>query len=52
MFKRRGRVVAWGGGGVIWGGALVRVLGGAASPEEGRAAMEQLARSLRGAIPH
>jgi tryptophan synthase alpha subunit len=46
------QIVDWGAEGVICGSALVRALGDAPSPEAGLAAMEQLARSLRGAIPH
>lgn len=46
------QIVEWGAEGVICGSALVRALGEASSPEEGLQKMEQLARSLRDAIPH
>ncbi len=45
------QIVDWGAEGVICGSALVRALGDAATPEQGLKDMEQLARSLRGAIP-
>lgn len=46
------QIVEWGAEGVICGSALVRALGEAKTPEEGLQAMEQLAKSLRDAIPH
>jgi tryptophan synthase alpha chain len=46
------QIVEWGAEGVICGSALVRALGEASTPEEGLAAMEALAKDLRGAIPH
>lgn len=46
------QIVEWGAEGVICGSALVKALGEAKSPAEGLAAMEQLAKSLRDAIPH
>jgi tryptophan synthase alpha chain len=45
------QIVEWGAEGVICGSALVRALGEAETPAEGLAAMEQLAKSLRDAIP-
>jgi len=41
----------WGADGAIAGSALVRALGEAATPEEGLAAVEALARELRDALP-
>ncbi|GBF90913.1 tryptophan synthase alpha chain [Raphidocelis subcapitata] len=46
------QIVEWGAEGVICGSALVRALGEAKTPAEGLVAMEQLAKSLRDAIPH
>ena len=40
----------WGAEGCIAGSALVRALGEAASPEEGLARMEAVARELKGAL--
>ncbi|EFJ45474.1 hypothetical protein VOLCADRAFT_105923 [Volvox carteri f. nagariensis] len=45
------QIVSWGANGVICGSALVKALGEAKSPAEGLQAMEDLARSLRAAIP-
>jgi len=45
------QIVDWGAEGVICGSALVRALGDASSPEQGLQDMEQLARTLRSAIP-
>lgn len=45
------QIVEWGAEGVICGSALVRALGDAPTPEQGLKDMEQLARSLREAIP-
>jgi tryptophan synthase alpha chain len=48
--EQAAQLKAWGADGVIVGSALVRALGEAGSPEAGLAAMEALARSIRGAI--
>ncbi len=44
------QLLAWGAEGVIVGSALVKALGDAPSPEQGLAAMEKLARSIREAV--
>ncbi len=45
------QIVEWGAEGVICGSALVKALGESGTPEEGLAAMTELATSLKAAIP-
>ena len=45
------QIAGWGADGVIIGSAMVRQLGEAASPEEGLKKLEELAKSLKAALP-
>ncbi|KAF0902314.1 hypothetical protein E2562_015534 [Oryza meyeriana var. granulata] len=45
------QIAGWGADGVIIGSAKVRQLGEAASPEEGLKKLEELAKSLKAALP-
>ncbi|OEL13159.1 Tryptophan synthase alpha chain [Dichanthelium oligosanthes] len=45
------QIAGWGADGVIIGSAMVRLLGESASPEEGLKKLEELAKSLKAALP-
>jgi tryptophan synthase alpha chain len=45
------QIAGWGADGVIIGSAMVRLLGEAASPEEGLKKLEELAKNLKAALP-
>lgn len=45
------QVVEWGADGVIIGSAIVKILGEAASPKEGLAALEKFTNDLKSSIP-
>ncbi|KAJ1288022.1 hypothetical protein BS78_02G056500 [Paspalum vaginatum] len=45
------QIAGWGADGVIVGSAMVRLLGEAASPEEGLKRLEELAKNLKAALP-
>ncbi|KAJ9172031.1 hypothetical protein P3X46_015321 [Hevea brasiliensis] len=45
------QVAGWGADGVIVGSAMVKLLGGAKSPEEGLKELENLTKSLKSALP-
>ncbi|EER95952.1 hypothetical protein BDA96_02G054800 [Sorghum bicolor] len=45
------QIAGWGADGVIVGSAMVRLLGEAASPEEGLKKLEELAKNLKAALP-
>ena len=45
------QVVEWGADGVIVGSAIVKILGEAASPKEGLAALEKFTNDLKNALP-
>jgi tryptophan synthase alpha subunit len=45
------QIAEWGADGVIVGSAMVKLLGEAASPEEGLCALKKLAEDLRKALP-
>ncbi|GJN10088.1 hypothetical protein PR202_ga28151 [Eleusine coracana subsp. coracana] len=45
------QIAEWGADGVIVGSAMVRLLGEAASPEEGLKKLEELAKNLKSALP-
>ncbi|GJN24733.1 hypothetical protein PR202_gb12491 [Eleusine coracana subsp. coracana] len=45
------QIAGWGADGVIVGSAMVRLLGEAASPEEGLKKLEELAKNLKSALP-
>lgn len=44
------QIAGWGADGVIVGSAMVRLLGEAASPEEGLKKLEELAKELKAAL--